>query len=57
MLLDALLTRSPTVVTLLRRGWCPYCSLQLYVYAAVLPELVALRSLPPARSSQEIMPS
>ena len=40
--LDALLARGPAVVTFFRGGWCPYCSLQLRAYGAMLPALAAL---------------
>ena len=40
--LDALLARGPAVVTFFRGGWCPYCSLQLQAYEAMLPALAAL---------------
>lgn len=40
--LSALVARGPAVVTFFRGGWCPYCSLQLSAYAAMLPGLAAL---------------
>lgn len=40
--LSAALQRGPAVVTFYRGGWCPYCSLQLRSYQALLPELEAL---------------
>ena len=40
--LGALLARGPAVVTFFRGGWCPYCSLQLSAYAAMMPDLAAL---------------
>jgi peroxiredoxin len=39
--LAALLARGPAVVTFFRGGWCPYCSLQLQAYEAMLPALAA----------------
>jgi peroxiredoxin len=36
-----LLTRGPVVITFYRGGWCPYCSMELRAYQALLPELEA----------------
>jgi peroxiredoxin len=36
-----LLARGPVVITFYRGGWCPYCSMQLRAYQAILPELEA----------------
>lgn len=40
--LSSLLRQGPVVVTFYRGGWCPYCSIQLRAYQAVLPEIAAL---------------
>jgi peroxiredoxin len=40
--LDDLLTAGPVVVCFYRGGWCPYCSLELRAYQALLPELTEL---------------
>jgi peroxiredoxin len=39
--LAGLLTRGPVVITFYRGGWCPYCSMELRAYQALLPELEA----------------
>jgi peroxiredoxin len=39
--LDDLLARGPVVITFYRGGWCPYCSMELRAYQAILPELEA----------------
>ena len=40
--MSELLRLGPVVVTFYRGGWCPYCSIQLRAYQAVLPEITAL---------------
>ena len=39
--LDDLLRDGPTVLCFYRGGWCPYCSLELRAYEALLPEITA----------------
>lgn len=39
---DDLLARGPLVVNFFRGGWCPYCSLALQAFDAVLPEIERL---------------
>ena len=40
--LTNLLRDGPVVVTFYRRGWCPYCNIQLRAYQAVLPQMADL---------------
>ena len=40
--MSEVLRLGPVVVTFYRGGWCPYCSIQLRAYQAVLPEITAL---------------
>jgi len=40
--LATLLEAGPAVVTFYRGSWCPYCSIQLRAYQAILPEMTAL---------------
>jgi peroxiredoxin len=39
--LSGLLERGPVVVTFYRRGWCPYCNIQLRAYQEILPQMAA----------------
>ena len=52
--LSTLLARGPVVLIFIRGGWCPFCTLTMRAYQAVLPELrsagaelVALTPQPP----------
>lgn len=40
--LTALLAAGPVILCFYRGGWCPYCSLELRAYAALVPEMAAL---------------
>jgi peroxiredoxin len=39
VMLSALLSKGPVVVTFYRGGWCPFCDLQLRAYQEALPEI------------------
>lgn len=41
VVLEELLQQGPLAVTFYRGGWCPYCSLELKAYQAVLSEIKA----------------
>lgn len=40
--LDALLKQGPVILTFYRGGWCPYCSLELRAYQAILEDIKAM---------------
>lgn len=41
VVLNDLLRSGPVVIAFYRGGWCPYCSLQLRAYQAMLPQITA----------------